>query len=234
MVDTKVARRGVRDAAVLRAMYAVPREAFVDPGFEQFAYEDSPLPIGEGQTISQPYLVALMIEAAELRPPDRVLEVGAGSGYAAALMSRIAASVCAVERHATLADSAKRRFEALGYDNIELRVGDGSLGWLEAAPFDAILVAAGAPDVPEALKTQLRIGGKLIIPVGLECDQMLLKIVRTGEHSFEHEELGGVRFVPLVGEQGWAEESRCGAITPGSGAPSRRRRTFAELFCYIR
>jgi protein-L-isoaspartate(D-aspartate) O-methyltransferase len=234
MVDTQVAWRGVRDAAVLQAMRVVPREAFVDGGFKEFAYEDSPLPIGEGQTISQPYLVALMIEAAELGPLDRALEVGAGSGYAAAVMSRIAARVYTVERHAMLADGARRRFEALGYDNIELRAGDGTLGWPEAAPFDAILVAAGAPDVPEALKAQLRIGGRLIVPVGLECDQMLLKIIRASESLFEREELGGVRFVPLIGEQGWAEDARRAATAHVPGGSARRRRPLAELFCYIR
>lgn len=143
-----------------------PQREFVTPGYEEFAYEDGPLPIGEGQTISQPYTVALMIEAAELRRTDRVLEVGAGSGYAAAVMSRIAARVYAIERHAVLGDAARRRIEKLGRDNVELRIDDGSRGWSEAAPFDAILVAASGPDVPRALKDQLAIGGRLIIPVG--------------------------------------------------------------------
>src|SRR5215210_7059054 len=152
MVEVQIARRGVRDRSVLDAMRHVPREAFVEPGFEEFAYEDGPLPIGEGQTISQPYVVALMIEAAEVRPGDHVLEVGAGSGYAAAVMSQIADRVYAIERYPPLGEAARRRFDRLGYDNIDLRVGDGTKGWPEAAPFDAILVAAGGPDVPRALK----------------------------------------------------------------------------------
>ena len=141
MVDVQIARRGVRDRSVLNAMREVPREAFVEPGFEEFAYEDGALPIGEGQTISQPYIVALMIEAAEIGPGDKVLEVGAGSGYAAAVISRIAKRVYAIERHPALGRAAQRRFEDLGYDNIELHVGDGSTGWPEAAPFDAIAVS---------------------------------------------------------------------------------------------
>src|SRR4051794_19959993 len=166
MVDVQVARRGVRDSYVLEALRRVPREAFVEPGFKEFAYEDGPLPIGEGQTISQPYIVALMIEAAELSPGDRVLEIGAGSGYAAAVMGQIANRVYAIERYPSLAEAARRRFSSLGYENIELRVDDGTLGWPEAAPFDAILVAAGGPSVPPALKQQLAVSGRLIIPVG--------------------------------------------------------------------
>jgi protein-L-isoaspartate(D-aspartate) O-methyltransferase len=209
MVDVQIARRGVRDPHVLNAMRQVPREAFVEPGFEEFAYEDGPLPIGEGQTISQPYVVALMIEAAEVRPGDRVLEVGAGSGYAAAVMSRIADRVYAIERHPSLGEAAQERFRRLGYDNIELRVGDGTLGWPDAAPFDAILVAAGGPEVPQALKMQLASGGRLVIPVGEEeGHQTLLTVTRTGQAEYEEEDLGGVMFVPLIGEQGWAEDGR--------------------------
>ena len=140
--------------------------AFVAPGYEAVAYEDGPLPIGEGQTISQPYIVALMVEAAALGPGDRVLEVGAGSGYAAAVVAQIAARVFAIERHESLAREAARRCAALGYGNVEIRVGDGTLGWPEAAPFDAVLVAAGAPEPPRALKQQLEVGGRLVIPVG--------------------------------------------------------------------
>src|SRR3954464_15671608 len=186
MVDIQIARRGVRDKLVLEAMRRVPREAFVEPGFEEFAYEDSPLPIAENQTISQPYIVALMIEAAEVKPGDRVLEVGAGSGYAAAVMSRIADRVHAIERHPSLGEAAQERFRRLGYDNIDLRVGDGTLGWPDAAPFDAILVAAGGPDVPQALKNQLAIGGRLVIPVGDETrHQSLIKLTRKNETVFE-------------------------------------------------
>jgi protein-L-isoaspartate(D-aspartate) O-methyltransferase len=187
-------------------MRTVPREAFVAPGYEASAYEDGPLPIGEGQTISQPYVVALMVEAAALAPGDRVLEVGAGSGYAAAVMAQIAARVFAIERHEGLAREAARRCAALGYDNVEIRVGDGTLGWPEAAPFDAVLVAAGAPEAPQALKQQLRIGGRLVIPVGaMGPGQALLKLTRTGEDAWDRQDLGGVRFVPLIGVQGWSE-----------------------------
>ena len=209
MVRSHLSARGVHDARVLAAMAEVPRERFVDAGMEEFAYEDSPLPIGEGQTISQPYIVALMAEAAEIAPDDRVLEVGTGSGYAAAVMSRLACEVTTVERHAPLADEARARFARLDYDNIDVHIGDGSRGWPEAAPFDAIIVAAGAPAPPEALRSQLAIGGRLIIPVGDEgLVQELLKIRRTGEDTFEQESLGAVMFVPLVGEQGWAEDGR--------------------------
>jgi protein-L-isoaspartate(D-aspartate) O-methyltransferase len=209
MVDVQLARRGIRDRHVLEAMRRVPRELFVEPGFEEFAYEDGPLPIAENQTISQPYIVAWMIEAAEVKPEDRVLEVGAGSGYAAAVMSRVADRVYTIERHPSLADSARRRFKKLDYDNITLRIGDGTLGWPEAAPFDAMLVAAGGPHVPEALKEQLAIGGRLVIPVGGEGrSQKLLKITRTSESQYDREDLGGVVFVPLIGAQGWAEDGR--------------------------
>src|SRR4051794_26029738 len=206
MVEIQIARRGVRDPRVLKAIREVPREAFVESGFEEFAYEDGPLPIGEGQTISQPYVVALMIEAAELEPSDRVLEVGAGSGYAAAVLSRIAARVHAIERHPELAASARRRLTELGYRNVDLHVGDGTRGWPEAAPFDAILVSAGGPDVPPALQEQLAIGGRLIIPVGREEGQQLRKITRTAAADYEEEALGTVAFVPLIGEQGWSED----------------------------
>jgi protein-L-isoaspartate(D-aspartate) O-methyltransferase len=202
MVDRQIARRGVRDPAVLEAMRRVPREVFVEPGFEEFAYEDGPLPIGENQTISQPYIVALMLEAATMAPGDRVLEVGAGSGYTAAIMSRIAERVYAIERYASLATSARQRYMTLGYENIELRVSDGAKGWPDAAPFDAILVSAGGADVPGALKEQLTVGGRLIIPVGArDHRQTLLRLTRTSADDYEEEPLGIVSFVPLVGEQ---------------------------------
>jgi protein-L-isoaspartate(D-aspartate) O-methyltransferase len=207
MVDVQIARRGVRDEDVLQAMRSVPREVFVEPGSEEFAYEDGPLPIGHGQTISQPYIVALMIEAAELGQHNRVLEVGAGSGYAAAVASRIAGQVYAIERHPSLGEAARRRFAQLGYGNIELRVGDGTKGWPEFTPFDAILVSAGGPEVPHALKEQLTIGGRLIVPVGDALGQKLRKLTRTGESEHEEEECGAVAFVPLIGEQGWAEDA---------------------------
>jgi protein-L-isoaspartate(D-aspartate) O-methyltransferase len=228
MVDVQIARRGVRDRHVLDAMRHVPREAFVEPGFEEFAYEDIPLPIGEGQTISQPYIVALMIEAAEVKPGESVLEVGAGSGYAAAVMSQIADRVHTIERHPSLGKSARQRFKKHGYDNIDLRVGDGTRGWPEAAPFNAILVAAGGPEVPPALKEQLAIGGRLVIPVGEEERyQTLIKLTRRSAAEFEEENLGAVAFVPLIGEQGWAEDGRRAATNHVPG--QSRGRTLSEM-----
>ncbi len=206
MVAAQLARRGVRDARVLEAMGSVPREAFVSAETEDFAYEDGPLPIGEGQTISQPFIVAAMAEAAELKPEDRVLEVGAGSGYACAIYSRLAGQIFAIERHASLSEAARERCRALGYDNITLKTGDGSTGWPEEAPFDAILVAAGVPEPPEALKRQLKIGGRLIVPVGDADEQQLVRITRTGEEEFRQDDLGGVRFVPLIGTEAWPEQ----------------------------
>ena len=221
MVATQIAGRGIRDRRVLDAMREVPREQFVDPEMREFAYEDNPLPIGEQQTISQPYIVALMIEAADIGPSDRVLEVGAGSGYAAAVMSRIAALVDTIERHASLAEVARQRFDVLGYDNIRTHIGDGSRGLPEAAPFDVILVAAGAPQAPNALREQLAIGGRLIMPVGLEDHgQRLLKITRRTANTYDEEDLGGVRFVPLIGAEGWTEDDRRAASKHAAG-PTR-------------
>jgi protein-L-isoaspartate(D-aspartate) O-methyltransferase len=208
MVDSQIAGRGIRDRHVLDAMRAVPRDAFVSQGFEEFAYEDGALPIGSGQTISQPYIVALMIEAAAIEPGDTVLEVGAGSGYAAAVISRIAKIVYAIERHASLAEEARGRLARLGYDNVVIRVGDGTCGWPEKAPFDAILVAAGGPEVPDTLRQQLTIGGRMVIPVGGGEGQTLRKITRLEEQRYEEENLGGVAFVPLIGEHGWTEDGR--------------------------
>ncbi|MCU4179503.1 protein-L-isoaspartate(D-aspartate) O-methyltransferase [Bosea sp. BH3] len=202
MVETQIAGRGVRDPRLLDAMRQVPREAFVAEGYEELAFEDAPLTIGEGQTISQPYVVALMMEAAETKVGDVALEVGAGSGYAAAVLGRLVARVFAIERHRSLAEEARRRLKRLGCDNIELRCGDGTRGWPEAAPFDVILVSAGAPKVPEALKEQLVSGGRLIIPVGRhDGHQRLLKITRCGAADSLTTDLGAVSFVPLVGEQ---------------------------------
>ncbi len=205
MVDRQLVGRGIRDPHVLRAMRAVPREAFVPAALGEFAYDDTALPIEAGQTISQPYIVALMIAAAEIRPGDRVLEVGVGSGYAAAVMGQIAAEVYGIERHAELTALAAERLKGLGYDRVRLRTGDGTLGWPEAAPFNAILAAASGPAVPEALKDQLAVGGRLVMPVGDAGDQRLLKLTRTRQGRFVEEELGDVRFVPLIGEQGWAK-----------------------------
>src|SRR5450755_3859857 len=201
MVDQQIAGRGIRDRLVLAAMRRVPREAFGPESARFEAYEDSPLSIGAGQTISQPYIVALMLEAAQIGPTDRVLEVGAGSGYATAVASRIAAHVHAIERHRSLADQARERLRRLGYDgNVELRCGDGSGGWPEAGPFDAIIVSAGAPEVPAALRQQLAPGGRLVLPIGPTSDsQRLVKITRRSATQFDEERLCDVRFVPLVG-----------------------------------
>jgi protein-L-isoaspartate(D-aspartate) O-methyltransferase len=214
MVERQIATRGICNQAVLDAMRAIPRECFVPDEAAEFAYDDTPLPIEEGQTISQPYIVALMAAAARLGPGDRVLEVGAGSGYAAAVLSRIVDEVYAVERHETLAALAKRRMKMLALDNVHVLHGDGTLGWLEHAPYDAILVAAGGPSVPAALKAQLAIGGRLVIPVGTTPrKQTLVRVTRTGQHKYEEEDLGPVQFVPLIGAQGW-EESPSTVITP--------------------
>ena len=214
MVDVQIAGRGIRDGRVLAAMRQVPREAFVDAGLEEFAYEDSPLPIAEQQTISQPYIVALMLEAAEIGDDDRVLEVGAGSGYAAAVAAQLGRQVCAVERHASLVSQATERFGKLGYSNIELREGDGTFGWPDDGQFDVILVAAGGERIPRALKQQLRIGGRLVIPVGGPDEaQELVKLTKRSEDDFEEEHLGAVRFVPLVGDADWIEDGRRASST---------------------
>jgi protein-L-isoaspartate(D-aspartate) O-methyltransferase len=205
MVDAQIARRGIKDARVLAAMRTVPREKFTAPGFEEFAYEDSALPIAEGQTISQPYIVGAMLAGAELEPGDKLLEIGAGSGYAAAVASRIAGQVLAIERHAALTEAATQRLAALGYTNVTLKTGDGSRGWPAEAPFDAIIVSAGGPSVPETLKQQLAIGGRLVIPVGPAEEQRLIRLTRTAEDRFEQDDLGAVRFVKLIGAAGWTE-----------------------------
>jgi len=185
-------------------MREVPREAFVGEGMQELAYEDGPLPIEEGQTISQPYIVAYMTEALELSSSDRVLEIGTGSGYAAAILSRIVGRVYSVERLEGLAHSARQRLAMLGYSNIVVHVGDGTLGWLEHSPYDAIVVTAGAPQVPKPLLEQLAIGGRLVIPVGASYEvQILVRVRRVSEHDYHREELCGVRFVPLIGAAGW-------------------------------
>lgn len=228
MVEAQIVARGVGDERVLAAMSDVPREAFVAPEAVAFAYSDSPLPIAEGQTISQPYIVALMAEAAEIQPQDRVLEVGTGSGYGAAILSRIADRVYTIERHPGLAETARGRYRALGYDNIEVRVGDGSLGWEEEAPFDAIVVTAGGPArVPPALLEQLAPGGRLVLPVGPTLEsQELVRMRRTGDgERLSRESLGPVRFVPLIGAQGWKiEEAVPGPGREGGREPSREGR----------
>lgn len=207
MLTVQIADRGIRDARLLDAMRQVPRERFVPSGMEAFAYEDFPLSIGQGQTISQPYIVAAMIEAAEIDPGDCVLEVGAGSGYATAVLSRLATHVCAIERHELLANPARQRLEALGYGNVDLVVGDGSGGWPVPRLFDAILVSASGPDVPEPLKRQLASGGRLVMPIGETEYQRLVKLRRVGPDRFEQETVASVSFVPLIGAHGWADDA---------------------------
>jgi protein-L-isoaspartate(D-aspartate) O-methyltransferase len=207
MVEAQIARRGIRDPAVLAAMRKVPREQFVAADRAHRAYEDTPLPIGEGQTISQPYIVAAMTEALRLRAGDRVLEIGTGSGYAAAVLALIAAEVYTIERLQGLADSARRRLAELGFANVHVRHGDGSLGWPEHAPYDGIVVTAGGPDVPRSLLRQLAVGGRLVMPVGSTTrSQRLLRVVRTGEGTYDREALEDVAFVPLIGAEGWSAD----------------------------
>jgi protein-L-isoaspartate(D-aspartate) O-methyltransferase len=206
MVESQIAARGVRDSAVLVAMGKVPRERFVPLHLADEAYDDCALPIGEGQTISQPYIVALMTEALQLGPRDRVLEIGTGSGYAAAVLAEIAATVYTIERVEPLAEAARRRLADLGYATVQVRCGDGTLGWPEHAPYDAIVVTAGGPEIPKALLDQLATGGRLVMPVGLSLHaQHLVRVVRQAPEDDDTEDLGGVAFVPLIGEQGWPE-----------------------------
>ena len=205
MVTNQIARRGIRDRAVLRAMLAVPREAFLPPELAEFAYEDHPLPIAEGQTISQPYIVALMTAAAELRPTDRVLEIGTGSGYAAAVLSRLAHWVHTIERIDALATLARQRLAALGYDNVTVHTGDGTLGLPSEAPFDGIVVTAGGLRLPPPLAEQLAIGGRLVIPLQNGGGQSMRRFTRH-EQGLEEENLGAFAFVPLIGTFGWADE----------------------------
>ena len=214
MVDRDIAHRGVRSASVLAAMRDVPREAFLPDELREFAYEDAPLPIAEGQTISQPYIVAMMTEALELEGGEKVLEIGTGSGYAAAVLSRIARDVYTIERIGQLAEKSASTLAALGYGNVHVLHADGTRGWSDHAPYDAIIVAAGGPQVPESLKAQLKIGGRLVIPVGADRRlQELVRVTRVAEHEFTTEELADVRFVPLVGAEGWAPQGHRAAKT---------------------
>lgn len=206
MVEHQLRARGVRDTAVLQAFLTVPRELFVPRNLRASAYEDAPLPIPGGQTISQPYVVAYMLSLLALRPTDRVLEVGTGSGYAAALLSQIVAEVYTVERQAELVAYARKRLAEIGCENVWVHHGDGSLGWPEHAPYDAILVSAGSPEIPQALQEQLTINGRLVIPVGSSRRQQRIVLVqRTGANSYRQQHLSPVAFVPLIGAQGWEE-----------------------------
>jgi protein-L-isoaspartate(D-aspartate) O-methyltransferase len=217
MVDTQIAAMGIRDPWVLHAMRTVPREAFLPTSLENFAYDDGPLPIGEGQTISQPYVVALMAEVVQPKPGHRVLEVGTGSGYGAAVLATIVSHVYTIERIDQLASAARERLGWLGYRNVRVLHGDGTLGWADGAPYEAIIVTAGGPKVPPALLDQLAIGGRLIMPVGLAHRfQHLVHVIRRAFDDYIYEDLEGVAFVPLIGEQAWPE----GAVT-GPGRAER-------------
>lgn len=220
MVRDQIEARGVRNAALLEAMRRVPREAFIPENLREFAYQDTPLPIESGQTISQPYIVALMIESVEPRRTDRALEIGTGSGYAAAVLSQVVDEVYSVERHEELANLARRRFTSLGYTKIQVLTGDGTLGWPEHGPYDVIVVTAGGPYVPKPLLEQLAVGGRLIIPVGdTERLQRLVRVTRTANDHFEDEDLGQVQFVPLIGAEGW--EGGAATIRPRPNHGSR-------------
>jgi protein-L-isoaspartate(D-aspartate) O-methyltransferase len=205
MVRDQLEARGIEDARVLKAMRKVPRERFVDEAMRERAYDDGPLPIGQGQTISQPYMVARMSELARLSGSERVLEIGAGSGYQTAVLAELAGQVCAVEVRPELAAQADRRLTALGYRNVELGIFDGTYGWRDRAPFDAILVAAGAPEIPPLLVAQLADGGRLVIPVGPRQGQRLAVVTRRGD-EFETEWSTPCTFVDLVGRYGWGGE----------------------------
>jgi protein-L-isoaspartate(D-aspartate) O-methyltransferase len=202
MVDEQLARRGITDARVLDAMRRIPRHRFVEEGLAHSAYEDHPLPIGEGQTISQPYIVALMTSLLELTGQEKVLEVGTGSGYQTAVLGALARRVCSIERLPRLAERARAMLESLGVSNVWIRVGNGALGWPDEAPFDRILVAAGGPTVPPPLMEQLGEGGRMILPVGSAEDQVLTVVERTGGET-RSREMGECKFVKLVGKYAW-------------------------------
>jgi protein-L-isoaspartate(D-aspartate) O-methyltransferase len=205
MVDAQIRARGVKDVHLLKAMQTIPRHLFVEEAMMDQAYNDNPLPIGEKQTISQPYIVALMTEALSLTGKEKVLEIGTGSGYQTAILAQLSDRVFSIERIASLAGRARKMLDYLNAFNVAIRVGDGTYGWNEEAPFDAILVTAGAPKVPSLLVAQLSLGGKLVIPVGSRSTQTLLKVTRLSNDisDIKKEDLGGCRFVDLIGEHGW-------------------------------
>ena len=205
MVETQIKARSIDDVRILRAMSVIPRHLFVDEGLIDQAYNDSPLPIDEHQTISQPYIVALMTQALELKGKERVLEIGTGSGYQTAVLASLADRVFSVERIASLATNARKILDKLNFYNVAIRVGDGSYGWREEAPFDAIITTAAAPEIPQYLVEQIAVGGRMVVPVGDRDVQTLYKLTRPVENQQEiiKEDLGGCRFVSLIGESGW-------------------------------
>jgi protein-L-isoaspartate(D-aspartate) O-methyltransferase len=207
MVASHLRSRGIENARVLKAMEKVPRHLFVDEALRDQAYGDSPLPIGENQTISQPYMVAMMTEALDLKGHEKVLELGTGSGYQTAVLAELADRVLSIERIASLAARARKILDSLNYFNVAIRVGDGTYGWREEGPFDGIIITAGAPEIPGPLVEQLAVGGRLVVPVGSRYTQELMKVTRLSEDvkDIRTEDLGGCRFVSLIGEHGWKE-----------------------------
>ncbi|HMB15877.1 MAG TPA: protein-L-isoaspartate(D-aspartate) O-methyltransferase [Pelovirga sp.] len=205
MVQQQIVSRGIEDPRLIEAMNRLPRHFFVDEGLGGHAYADGPLPIGHKQTISQPYMVAAMSAALDLQGQERVLEIGTGSGYQTAILAMLAKRVYSVERIANLAARARKVLDQLHISNVNIKTADGTLGWKDQAPFDGILVAAGAPDVPLEYLAQLAVGGKLVLPVGGYNEQNLLRITRLDNDQFKREELMGCRFVPLIGAAGWSE-----------------------------
>ena len=205
MVDEQIASRGIKDIRLLHAMNKVPRHLFVEEALHGQAYNDYPLPIGEKQTISQPYMVALMTEILALKGDERVLEIGTGSGYQAAILAELSEWVYSIERIRSLANRARRLLSELNYYNVEIGISDGTQGWKEKAPFQAITVTAGAPDIPQPLLDQLTVGGRLVVPVGNTFSQTLVRVIRT-EKGFERQDMGGCHFVKLIGKFGWQGE----------------------------
>ena len=205
MVETQIIRRGIKDRRVINALLKVPRHLFVDEALWPEAYEDHPLPIGEKQTISQPYIVALMSELLQLTGKEKVLEIGTGSGYQCAILAELADQVFTVERIPSIAKRARKIFDQLKYSNVMVHIGDGTLGWKEHSPYDGIIVTAAAPRPPAALLEQLALGGRLVIPIGDEFTQDLIVFTREGKNDYTEENYGGCRFVKLIGEQGWGE-----------------------------
>ncbi len=205
MVRDQIEARGIKDKRLLKVMRKIPRHLFVDEALRNQAYNDYPLPIGEGQTISQPYIVALMTEALELKGQEKVLEIGTGSGYQTAILAELAQSVFTIERVPTLMQRAKAILDSLGYFNVAYKTGNGTLGWPEVAPFQGIIVTAAAPEIPQPYVEQLDIGGKLVIPLGDKFSQVLYKIIKLPDGRIKKQYLCGCRFVPLVGIYGWSE-----------------------------
>lgn len=208
MIDEQLIKRGITDPGVLKAMGEIPRHLFVEEAFHPKAYNDTALPIGEGQTISQPYTVALMTQALELRGRESVLEIGTGSGYQAAVLGKLTRYVYSVERIEKLARRARKLLDTIGCAHVNIRVGDGTTGWKEKGPFDRIITTAGAPEVPPSLLAQLEVGGILVIPVGDADEQTLVRVRRVGEDTYEREMMIDCRFVPLIGAEGWERDMR--------------------------